>query len=510
VALTVLLAAYYVEMTPLRHLDSVFLFESSLSVLESGQPLSTTVASWPSAFSTLVTPAQEVCSSDLTMQGAREFNILDNHAYFAIYPIAIMTLVASPEVVYGVLNALSHVLLIAIPVLILWRRVGGLPAIAFGVWVAAYPPWSLSATGDYYLDRPYMALALMSLYMLDAMMRRDERLRDARWLATWALVTLGAALFTERATLMMMGAIGFFLVFFPGFRRSPRAVATLLSVGVILALYAAWYFSAVRVGITGGGDLLGNLDTNLLRTIQKPQAAAFLSVNLLLASVLVVLSGARYLALTICAMLPNLLISVGGAELNGWSTHYHTMYMPFVIFAASIGFSSLVGRARTRGWRIGVAMALGAFSIVVSGALDPYTGRASDRFGASFEAGITGAVWRYYTSPADPYKAMAEVAASLDREVPVGVRVSAPEAAMPSLYRDRSVAYYPVDLDDADYLVIQGIVAEGQVVSSSGATSYLGPDEQEALNACLIERAIAGGFELWKDIGPWLILRRAG
>ena len=48
---------------------------------------------------------------------------------------------------------------------------------------------------------------------------------------------------------------------------------------------------------------------------------------------------------------------------------------------------------------------------------------------------------------------MAERAAALDDAVPMGVRVSTTEAAMPTFYGDRSVSYYPIDMDEADYLV---------------------------------------------------------
>ena len=330
-----MLAAYYQQMAPLKHLDSVLLYESSLSVVKDGRPTSTINASWPSAYLTFVSPADEVCQADLRMTGPSEYNILETHAYIAVYPIALLTLVAAPETAFALLNALTHLLLVVIPVLVLWRRVGAVAAAAFGVWVAVYPAWSLSAVGDYYMDRLYMAFALASLFGMDAIVNREERLHDTRWLAAWASVTVAAALFTERAAVMMIGVTVFFLALFPAVRRSTKAVVTLVGLAVTLTLYVYWYFDVVRVQGSGTGNLIANLDLHLLDTLQRPEAAAFLSVNVLLAGALVAFSGLRYLALTVCAMLPNLLISVGGAELNGWATHYHTMYIPFVIFAAA-------------------------------------------------------------------------------------------------------------------------------------------------------------------------------
>ena len=46
----------------------------------------------------------------------------------------------------------------------------------------------------------------------------------------------------------------------------------------------------------------------------------------------------KLLVIAIGSMAPNLLFSVGGAEKIGFSTHYHTYYIPFVICATVISF----------------------------------------------------------------------------------------------------------------------------------------------------------------------------
>ena len=58
---------------------------------------------------------------------------------------------------------------------------------------------------------------------------------------------------------------------------------------------------------------------------------------------------------------------------------------------------------------------------------------------------------------------MAEGAAALDDAVPVGVHVSTTEAAMPTFYGvELASAFYPIDMDEADYLVIPGCGVRGQ------------------------------------------------
>ena len=45
----------------------------------------------------------------------------------------------------------------------------------------------------------------------------------------------------------------------------------------------------------------------------------------------------RFLILSIFTIVPNLIVTVGGAEKVGFTTHYHSMYTPFLIFSAIMG-----------------------------------------------------------------------------------------------------------------------------------------------------------------------------
>jgi hypothetical protein len=508
VAATAILTAYYLSMSPAKHLDSVFLYEAAANVTEVGRPVSETVASWPRVLEMLTVPAEEFCRADLGGSELPEYDILESHAYVAIYPIALLLLFMTPEAAFSLLNALAHLTLVFAPVFYLWRRVGVLAAAAFGLWIALYPAWSLSATGDFYLDRLYMPFALMSLFVMHGMVSDSRRLNDPRWIGAWVVTVVCAAAFTERAALMMIGEIAFFILFFPKLRRSRRAFAAVLGVGLALVAYLVLYFTTLRAGVAGGGDLLGNISTDLLLTFQKPEMVPFVVVNVGFCGVLVVAAGWRYLLLAVAAILPNLLISVGGAELSGWSTHYHTMYMPFVLFAATIGYDRLVGGLRGRSVRFTIVLGVAAYAFAFGATIDPWSGRVADRLGDPVRSGIAARVLAYSVSRSDPLAAEAEVAASLDRIVPRGVTVSTVEAAMPSLYRHRSVSYFPIGLDDADYVVVTGVTSESGVESLTGDRSYLGPDVSAAINACLLERAVGDGFELVDQVGGWLVMKR--
>ena len=88
VVLVAIFSIFFNHTTALKHLDTVFLFESSQSVIESGQPTSRTVASWPEVLKTFKVPVEMVCQSDLKIKNPKAYNVFDNHAYTALYPIS--------------------------------------------------------------------------------------------------------------------------------------------------------------------------------------------------------------------------------------------------------------------------------------------------------------------------------------------------------------------------------------------------------------------------------------
>jgi hypothetical protein len=500
------LSNYYYRTTAIKHLDSVFLFESSLSILTSGRPVSETVTTWADALKTFMTPVGTLCQAELKRQATQNYNVLANHAYFALYPLSLLTAVTGPELAFAILNALAHTALLFIPFIFLrMYGVGVFASLAFMLAVTLYPAWSFSAIGDYYLDRLYMPFALLSLYFAHKIITRQDQAEPGNHLILGHVAaTVLAALCTERAAIIMIGEVVFFLLLFPQVRKTVTLRnAMLITIGGIsfcLFLYYIFIFQ----GLEGSGQLVKNALPILrdpLRRLQAPGLVAFVLVNLLTIGFLALFSGTRYLVLLLGAMLPNLLISTGGGELNGWATHYHAMYVPFLIFAASLGYVKLANYFQTGIGHFAQPVIFAAYLLLVAGWLNPYTGKLEDQFSATASQAIIRSLYLYYVDPQNsPQRAVAEATKSLEPLIPSGSKVSAVEAVMPALYRGRHISYYPIEMDNADYLVIGGTAAEGKPTSVSGAISYLGPPQAEALNQCLSQRMSAKGFSLHKAI----------
>ena len=513
--LVLVLAVFLHQTAPMKHLDSVFLFESVSAILEHGRPTSSVVAAWEDTVRFFEMAPEKVCEAQLHVTGRPPYNVLHNHAYFALYPIALLASIVGAEPALALLHAAAHLAVVLLPYVFLRRQgLAALPSAVFSFLVLAYPGWSLSAMGDYYLDRLYLPFALLLVYLLHERAEADPQGSARGWTTLVLIVSLVAASFTERAAIMIIGALVFFLAMSPRIRSTRATRWSLIAVAGLLALCVLAYLVFLHRGIEGGGDLVKSAvgPSVFLLKLEDPRFLAFVLTNVLFLGAWALFSGRRNIALLAGAMLPNVLMDIGGAELTGWSTHYHVTYMPFLIFAASLGYLHVVKHVRPSATWALYPLAM-AYAVGLNMYYDPYTARFSlKREGTPASFGISGSVYRYYATPAASGEhAVSLWARTVESVVPPGSKVGVTEGMMPVLYRSRQLSMYPVGIDSADYLVIPGTSQQGRITSTSGAVSYLGPAAAERLNDCLLQRAVRQGFVLIKDVPAigLLILKRS-
>jgi hypothetical protein len=402
-------------------------------------------------------------------------------------------------------------LLLVLPVWALRRHgVGWLGCAGFAVLVACWPAWSQSALGDYYLDRLYMPLMLGLLFALDGLVRETSAGRSGRGPMLMVVVlALLAGLCTERAAIMSAGAVIYTAAVHGSLRSRKTVLAVLVLVGAALVLGTAIYFKLVYRGFEAGGSLLGNLRiTPGTLALWQPGFSTFVVVTLALLGGLGFLAGWRVWLLMLGSMLPNMLITVGGAELNGWSTHYHAMYIPFVVFAATLGWQRLVRAAESRSlatsaWLF-VVFPLAAVSVATT--LNPYTLKRND---GSQPAGIVPSLVSFARHGSEA-PSLGEIGflKQLAAAVPEGARVSAVERSMPTLRRGRQLMLYPSGIGGADYLVVDGVVEAGEPKVTQTLTFH--PETRPALDTCMTERVRREGFQVVRELRPigLLVLRR--
>ncbi len=497
------LLVYFYNITAIiRHLDSVFLFESISGIWETGKPVSTSVATWPPFVKALGMLPEDACAIPLDFYPA--YNLFDNHAYTVLYPLALLAKITGIEGVFSVANSFAYVALLLVPYIFLrYQGLARFPAVVFSLLVVCYPGWSLSATGDYYLDRLYMPFMLLLLYCLHVQIKKPSD--EKYFLLALTLLSITAASFTERAAIMVITTLAFFCIICPAFNNNKKRVIITILVIVFLLAYLFCYYYFFYVGVEGAGGILGNALLSyrqLVTRINDPKLWIFLLTNFLFLGWCVFFAGWRYALLLLGALIPNIFITIGGAELTGWTTHYHSMYVPFLIFAASIGFLKLNHLIKAQSLQHGVAIIAGISVLIMACCFDPYTGAWSKSVRGSF--GLTGSIFRFYLDPnASEELAMAHWLETVAVDIPAGAKVSVVQGAMPSIYQARHLALYPFGMDQAEYLIVSGSMLNGVPTGIAGAANN---SNTTLLNACLAERAIKQGFFLFKDVSPVGIL----
>jgi hypothetical protein len=192
-------------------------------------------------------------------------------------------------------------------------------------------------------------------------------------------------------------------------------------------------------------------------------------------------------------MVPNIFGSIGGAEKTGWSTHYQDTYMPALVWAALLGYCTLFRKVlvRSRPWVVyaGTATLIAFLSLI-----DPYTGTfAVSNIENTFEFWFPREAQSYFIP--GPLQAAA-IGPQLRNVVPEGSIVTTIEQGMPFLYHNRTIEFFPVAVDTADFaVVVLAATVQGQN-SYVGAVDFLGADETKRVDQALMQRMRRDGYDL--------------
>lgn len=188
-------------------------------------------------------------------------------------------------------------------------------------------------------------------------------------------------------------------------------------------------------------------------------------------------------------MLPNIIGTIGGAEKIGWSTHYHSIYFPFLIAASLQGYCNILLWSKKSMLRICIYLLMLSMSLYLI-VIDPF--KLRDGFfainvqqlqyhGLARTAGYIGNF-----GDGGVIKEVSAYKKRITDFVPLNSSVSAPEGLIPSLSQsDRAIHLYPLGVGSAEYVVtdFRGSTIDGLKII--GAATYLGKKNNESLDACV-------------------------
>jgi len=488
---------YYVSQ-----LDAAMMVGNIEATYSEGRPVSQINASVLKALATvIVQEAEEVCAQPLREDVVERVEMLGRHGYFVLYALAPLNAFVSASVIASAFQALAFVGLLFAIYLFLRKEQLAIPAtLLFVSFVAAHPAWSLSAFGQFYPDRFFILAGFVYAVLLH---RRLSGKQVPFWMLL--LTALVASSLVERAAIMIgISTLGMLLLH-RDWRGWSRKDIPLAGIATVTLLYALLYMKLVQHNADYAS--FSSQALSFFSNIQNNEPfrlglRKYLWVNL--PYLILALFEWRMALLALGMMLPNMIGSIGGAEKIGWSTHYHALYFPFVVAAASMGFMRLC-RIINGGWQrkalfSGVAVLALYVAAISPYVISPMWGAKSDNIksNALFKApAIVAGVGDDLgvNIHADFNKAAAEV-------IPANVSVSTYEGMMPALLGNgRVLYYYPLGIGNADYLIVSFVRDDNEVLKLFGAVSYLGSQNREAMDACLSQR-IAKEYEMVKAVSP--------
>ena len=186
-------------------------------------------------------------------------------------------------------------------------------------------------------------------------------------------------------------------------------------------------------------------------------------------------------------MIPNIFGNIGGAEKIGFYTHYHSIYFPILIWSGVSGFCTVWKGNKNFRNQIMITILLVIGSIF------------------SYKSDIKPVSWLkakqalgLYIKKEGYYKYLSDKNKKWDQIVPRGVTISAPESIWVPLFRNRRIFFYPLGIDDVDYVILR--YDDFSEVKYRGFVSYLGEENAKQADKLLNERMRKDGFDFENTI----------
>ncbi len=196
------------------------------------------------------------------------------------------------------------------------------------------PAFYLSLQGQNYMDRIFFG---PGIYVVLNLLNRSRSRYQNAFLITLSLLSF---MISERVSLIL-GVIVICTLLYK-FNNWQTLDSVLLVVGLTGICWYFYWSSKISVSKYSGNTSSEVMKNNLIELLNGTRTIPF-SLFLLGNAVLLILSSfnKKTIFLAFISMVPNVFVSVGGAELNGFLTHYHSIYLPILVACAAVGFSEM-------------------------------------------------------------------------------------------------------------------------------------------------------------------------
>ncbi|MBU3612857.1 hypothetical protein [Polynucleobacter sp. MG-27-Goln-C1] len=429
-------------------------------------------------------PLEKVCEMGVSSFSYTEeqMDFFKYHTYYILYPISLLVyLFKTPYVVQG-LNILAFFSLLFISFFILSRLTQSRLIALLGIsCVALHPAWSQSIIGQPYIDRLFLPVGLLIYYFAE-----NNKLKSLLFsILVGCLINEKCILYI--AVFLVAHSVLFFKKDFLRYRIFEFILGLLLLllfyIITKLVINNAYYSSAIPKDISS--LIMYFNDERFLNG----------SISLILISFIFIVvplfKNFRYALISIIMLLPNIIGNIGGAEKTGFSTHYHSLYFPFLVYGFLVGFASI----KKFSMSIINTFILYLFIFINIAIFYSTYNINSDQ--------ILSVKLKYnnltlYSSLKNliiSRQSNAHIQKILFENIPKNANISSIEAGMPYLFKYQNVNYYPLNIGKSDFLVVK-FNPHSQPKLIEGYSSYQGETHQKSANICLTQSIIKQNFDL--------------
>lgn len=496
-----LLFYYYKTVMPYTYGDTAFLIEVISNLANGAEATSSLLAQNAAQVKLGFGELAIYCQQGLA---AAQF-ATDPYDVFSMHAYVILYLIAQAARVIGALNAMSAFTALAfssIPfIAYVYLRKSGV-SVAVSILASAismiHPAWQISSGGQFYVDRLFIPLGLLYAIFLHQYFKFDQKaVIELRTALLWMLLFGVLGGLTSERNMLVIGifSIGYALVV-----RTPNKRKFLIIGFSILCVIYPFIYTRFFNGTPDNARVQSYLFqlSKLIEALKQPGLSEYLWFNLMLLALPAVFAPRVCIAvLPIIAL--NCFITMGGAEKNGWATHYHSHYYGFLIAVFLIAIVSanddFHGRFAAIIHRF-LKPILAGIMLALLISITHYKGQ-----------GIFLALWDYYgrTKELSASRTQKDMFDKLAKNVPAGATVTASHWGMAAWYlRGNKVNIFPLGVGLNDYMMIQ---TEGTTPNIKVFSAVRFRTDTTLANECFAPIISKNYKELSRE-GTWVLFKK--
>lgn len=413
----------------------------------------------------------------------KDSSYLNWHPYLLAYPLAFISEVLKINSIEmaGAINSINVVGSIFI---IYWflrhKKLGGLTSLLYCIFLLTSQIWVGMIYGQLYFDRLMLLPGiLMVIALAGGFVFGRQRLIIV------SASYLFCVLISERAALIAsLTIIGYVFLSVRDENLKNKVLFIFISMMGILYLY--YYKNFYQNNLYYDSITIASMINNFKDAFSIGSRISNLTLKwfiVLAPFIIISLFSKRYFIIVLGVLMPNLLVSVGGAEKTGFLTHYHAVYFPILIGFSTIAFGRLE-KVKNKFIPVTITLLLITYNIIIN--ID------NDKKIYSFNSFLEARrVFNKYTELMpnselnNSFSINGNYLNGIASLIPKNSSVSSPEILMPALVKNgnRYVDYFPIGLGINDYVIVQKDLQSGMYA----VTTYLDFGSSLKIQKCITD-----------------------